>query len=506
MKNIKKINIYIAKFINTPKYFFPLLVLVYFLSRLPVWLYPFDSDHWIFYYVGKNWFHGGTLYLTAWDHKPPIIFLINGLMSVILGDNIILHRILFSFVGLFSVYLMYLLLKLVVPRFKLKSPQLAINTGILIFVILTNVAQFTSSGNDTENFALPFLIGMILSYLSFRNSNKYWQLLVSGICLSFMFFLKGNFLLLAMPIGFFVIFDNLKNIKKMFMDGFIFGLPLFLHSLIWIVYFALHNGLQDFLIATFIFSAKYSGSAWVGQLSSMKTFYFMVSLASPIIIIAPIYYFFLFKKGRKIAEYNFFALTLLFCFIAFFSVGLPYLYYFLIAMPIYTITAIYSIFSDHNSYRVVGKFIYTWFLCMFFAGIILLSIISMRQLPALSSENTNSEAIEYKNIAQYVNKNTDTNDTVFANDYGGTFYRLSDRDSGSRFISASVLLLDYRGNYGFHLNDLFISDAEKSKPKYVVVYKDKSSLYYQNKPIVKYFSGHYHLEKSFNKFEVLRRN
>jgi hypothetical protein len=38
-----------------------------------------------------------------------------------------------------------------------------------------------------------------------------------------------------------------------------------------------------------------------------------------------------------------------------------------------------------------------------------------------------------------------------------------------------------------------------------VVYRDQNNIYYQNKPIVEYFDSHYVLDKTFIKFEVLKR-
>ena len=92
------------------------LVVVFALARVATWGYPFDSDHWIFYYVGHNWIvGGGDLYVDAWDHKPPMIFLFNGIMAALFGDNIVLHRIFLTALTVLDVWLFYLVAKRVMP-------------------------------------------------------------------------------------------------------------------------------------------------------------------------------------------------------------------------------------------------------------------------------------------------------------------------------------------------------------------------------------------------------
>ncbi len=127
-------------------------------------------------------------------------------------------------------------------------------------------------------------------------------------------------------------------------------------------------------------------------------------------------------------------------------------------------------------------------------------------LKGCQSVDNQVQALQNQEIANYIKENTNENEKIFFYDYGAVLYRLSDRDSGTRFISASVLLLEYRDNYGFNFNKLFIEDMEKNNTKYVITYVDRDSLYYKNRPLVNYFDSHYTIEKKFDTLEVLRRN
>ena len=492
----------IKKLILKPKTFWIILALVYVVSRLATWFYPFDSDHWIFYYVGNNWFHGGSLYLTAWDHKPPLIFLFNGLLSLIFGGNIIWHRIFFTLLSFVDIYLFYRLLWVIAPKLKVKLTALFINSGLLLYVFWRNLSQFTSSGNNTENFGLTFFLGMILSYISFRDDRKWWKLLISGVCFSILFFLKGNFILLGVPIGILMLLDYYKDIKRLFLYSFLFVLPLFAQASFWLLHFWKQQTLYDFFVASFLFSSKYSKSAWSGNLSNN-----IVLLLTLVVFLVPVLLLFgiMITRLKKNKNNLIYLLIIMFFFsglLLTLGVGSFYPYYFVISMPIFVIVMVYGLFniSDMNKY-------FRYFIYLILVGSTIISLgISMKQLLNSFGGNAKVEANEYAIVAEYVKNNTSSSDKVFDYDYGATFYQLAERDSGSRYISASVLLLDYRDNYGFNLNEKFIADMENSKAKYVVVYKDKDNLYYQNKPIVDYFNEHYYLEKSFDKFEVLRRN
>ncbi len=498
---MQKLKIFFLKILNNPLYFWGTVLLVFVLARIATWGYPFDSDHWIFYYVGKIWAQGGTIYAAAWDHKPPLIFIFNGLMHLMFGGNIVLHRIWLTLLSIVDIALFWQLIKRFLPEFKIKYADIAAKVGLLLYVFWRNLSQFTSNGNNTENYGLIFLLGMLLSYLSFRKDKKWWKMLISGACFSVLFFLKGNFLLLGVPVGIVLLIDNWKQIRKFFGYGLIFATPLILQAGFWIYYFANKGVLNDFFIASFLFSAKYAKSAWSGDVSNN-----IILLLTLAIFLVPIVAFSLmyirdFMKNRKNGTYLLFSLLLFAGLGATLGVGSFYPYYFEILMPIFIVVTTYALFRLTDQLPWKRMFIYSVLgICM------LLSYgISMKQLYNSFTGSVSEEAREYQEIADYVKANTVTSDKVFAYDYGATFYRLSERDSGSRFVSASVLLLEHRDNYGYNFDQLFIDDMERSQAKYVVVYRDKDNLYYQNKPIVDYFDSHYVLEKTFTKFEVLKR-
>lgn len=50
--------------------------------------YPFGRDQGLFYYVGREWIHGSVPYRDSMDQKPPLIYLIYALATILFGENL----------------------------------------------------------------------------------------------------------------------------------------------------------------------------------------------------------------------------------------------------------------------------------------------------------------------------------------------------------------------------------------------------------------------------------
>lgn len=492
--------------VEHPVRYWILVAVVFALSRIATWGFPLDSDHWIFYYVGSTWLHGGTLYVDAWDHKPPLIFFFNGIMSLALGDNIVLHRVWLTALTVLDTALFYLVLKRIVPSLMSRvkatlSDNAIIKLSLLLYVFLRNLSQFTNSGNTTENYGLIFVMAMWLAYIAFARTNSWWWLALSGFFCSVLFFLKGNFLLLGVAIGILLLIDNLKTLRKFFIYAAVFIVPMLLHVLFWVLYFLSQGTLKDAMIATFTFSAKYSSSAWSGNLSSNVTL-----LATTLLLLIPaLVLFAVFLRDAKVQRTNrtYLGVGMSFVFgvLAVTGVGSFYPYYLIIIMPFLVIVTMYGLVRLPHlrawAKRSLGA--------VLVIGLVLSYGISLKQLQNSLVGPVKEAADQYQVAADYVNAHTTPGDAVFDYDFGATFYHLADRRSGSRFVSASVLLLDHRDKYGFDLNTLFIGDMERNHTTYVVTNAATRALYYSNTPVADYLNSHYTLEKTFGDLDVLRR-
>jgi len=257
-----------------PAVFWIVLVAVFALARLATWGFPYDSDHWIFAYVGRNWIvEGGDLYVDAWDHKPPMIFLMNGLMSALLGDNIVLHRIWLTAFAVLDTWLFYLVAKRVWPELLAGArsridADTAAKLSLLLYAFVRNLSTFTNSGNNTEAYGLVLVLLMVLAYLRYARTGEWWWIALAGLSCGVLFWFKANFLIFGAIIGLLMIVHGWRKPGRLVAHVFAYIAPIVLVALGWFAYFAAQGTFDDFWLASFGFSAKYASSAWGGSVSS----------------------------------------------------------------------------------------------------------------------------------------------------------------------------------------------------------------------------------------------
>jgi len=484
------------KLILNNKYFWIALILIFIASRIATWFYPFDSDHWIFFYVGKFLAMEKTIYLTAWDHKPPMGFVINSFMYWAFGANIIWHRIFLTALTVIEIFIFYKFAKLTIKTEDKNNNNYLVRLVVLLFVLLSNLSQFTSSGNNTENFAMIFLL--LSYYVYFVGKNKTLHLLLSGFFISIIILLKPTFALLALPI-LIDLFINRKNLWQLTKNIFVFSVPIIFHIGFWVLYFWQRNALGEFWIAAVSFNSKYAQAAWQNHVSQRNIFLAIISpfLLFYAIVLFP--YFQNIKKSFQDTNIRFILPVALIALALALMNGTFYPYYFLLAIFPLAILVANNIFINFikNKKILLGLLI----LC-----IVANVAISYREFYNFLGGQTQAENLENQEIAAYIKANSQSSDTIIAYTYGATFYIISDRNSGSRYISASHLLLDERERFGYNMTDKFIADIIKNKPKYCIFPKSKDSLYLQNKKATDFLLENFTLEKEFDTYYLLKNN
>lgn len=498
-----------------PVVFWIIVVAVFVVARLATWGYPFDSDHWIFYYVGHNWIvEGGQLYVTAWDHKPPMIFLFNGVMSLFLGDNIVLHRIWLTLFTVVDTWLFFLITKRVIPALLAGAastrkpgfvarinPGTAVKLTLLLYVFLRNLSQFAANGNTTENYGLIFLLGMILAFLKFTDANKWGWLVLSGTFAGLLFWTKGNLILLGGVVGLLLLIHRWKRKGRLVGYVVLFVLPILIISAAWMAYFAAQGTFNDFIIASFSFSSKYASSAWAGKVSAN----FALILTTLVMLIPVLAYFVVYLRDIKAqwrnTSYQLVGLSFAIGLALIGAVGSFYSYYLLIIMPFMVIIVMYALLRIDS----LAAWLKPTLVALLALTLVGNYAISMKMLLNNYTGSTAAEGKDYHQAANYVREHTSADQKVFAYDYGATFYELSGRSSASKFVSASHLLLDWRDNYGYGFDQTFINELEATQAPYIVMNDGTRNLYLANKPIADYIAEHYEATEKFGVIEVYKR-
>lgn len=486
---MQKLTTIFREAINSPRFWwlfggFTILV------RIPTLLFPYDSDHWIFQYVGKHWLAGDTLYVDAWDHKSPLIFLINGLMQKILGDSLILHRVFLSLVYAVTLFVFYKASMKVYEYLGVNNTQIRARISLIVFAFFTSLSQLTNSGNNTENFAILLIALLYLLYVSHAKRLSFfsWQTYVIGVVIGLIVGLKANFLLLLIPIGLDLALKHFRSINKLMVMFLIVASGILTVVAPFYVYFKSQGTLNELYVASFEFNSKYLQSGWAGNLSGQLIF--IVILLITFIVFAPtIYRAF---RSKQPMQHAIAASTLLFMV----ALGTFYSHYYLVLMP--GLSVLFGIHYQWYSARRVR--LYFAVVC-----VILASVISFRQLYNSISGEAKKQFDKDIAAANYIKENSDQSDKIFYYGYGATFYRLSDRDSGSRYVSASHLLIDWREGFGYDFNGLFMRDMELNKTRYVIIPDVTRDLYDDNAPVMQYFDNHYKITKALPGYAIYER-
>lgn len=483
------------------------LIAVFSIARIATWGFPFDSDHWIFYYVGHNWIvEGGDVYVDAFDHKPPMIFLVNGIMAALLGDNIVLHRLWLTAFAIFDTWLFYLLARRVLPGLLggVKSgvePMVAVRLSVLLYAFFRNLSTFTNSGNNTEAYGLILVLLLVLSFLKFTDTGAWWWLALAGLSCGVLFWFKGNFLIFGAIVGVLLLVHGWRTPARLAVHVLVYIVPIVLVSLAWFAYFWSQGTFDDFWLASFGFSALYATSAWSGTLSA--NIWLLITTAG--LLLPALVFFIVYLRDVRVQwrepSYQLVGAMFLSGLVIIGAVGSFYAYYLLITMPFTVLVIMYGLLRLPSLSRAVRVVLVTGFVL----ALVVNYAFSTRQLLNSFTGFAAADAAEQNQAADYVRERTDPDDRIFANAYGAVYYQLTERSSASRFISASLLLLDYRDGFGLGFNDLFIEEMEQNEAPFVIVAGSTAELYETNTQLHEYFSTTFAPVAEFGNTVVLER-
>lgn len=146
------------------KYFpalaFLLISILIFLLRLPHSTQAvIDWDEGVHFTMTADWLRGGIPYLTAWDHKPPGLYLILAPVIYLFGANLIALRIFTTLYLLLSMVVLYQLSRKIWGRNIAVLPP-------LFYGLLFSGKDFGGLASNGELFMmLPVLIAFLAAFI-----------------------------------------------------------------------------------------------------------------------------------------------------------------------------------------------------------------------------------------------------------------------------------------------------------------------------------------------------
>lgn len=221
------------------------------------WYMPDDKD--IFLTIGKYWSSGETIpYVDLFDHKGPIIFLIDAIGYTIANGKmfgVAIVEIVFLFV---SEYFAFKILK-----FKLSTKASLIISALMPLLFVYNFVP----GNFTEEYMLPFLFVTFYLYLKWQESEEIEHnpkyAFIYGIAFGFSLMVRitnalSICLIVSVVLIKLIISKKWNNIIHNAIS-FIFGCLVMV--LPFVIYFAKKNALYDMWYATLLYNFDYTANS-----------------------------------------------------------------------------------------------------------------------------------------------------------------------------------------------------------------------------------------------------
>jgi hypothetical protein len=210
-----------------------------------------SRDSGVFLYVGWRFLSGDIPYRDVWDHKPPLIYLVDALGLSLTPDSlwgIWLLQFIFIFLTFFLIY------KVLDREFGI-IPALA-GSITLASGLLTVLEQ----GNVTEEYALVFQALCFWLFLKAHKKNypvraSFWIGLSGGLAFNFKQTTIGVWIAYALILFAVRIFQR----KSPLLDLLALSLGWLIPSIILVIYFASHNALVDYWEQAFLYNFTYIG-------------------------------------------------------------------------------------------------------------------------------------------------------------------------------------------------------------------------------------------------------
>ena len=263
---------------------FALILFAIFLFRLPSLYEPFwYGDEGIFAAVANNLNQGGVLYQTAWDNKPPMIYLTYAAIFKLFDVSMFSLRLTTVVAVLATATVIYEIAK------KVLGENRAL-VATFIFGFLTSLRIVEGNLALTEIFMiLPISLAMLL--IIFRKIDAL-SLFVAGILFAVASLYKQVGALEAIALGIFLLLIS-KDFGEFIKKGLVLSLGFILPFALTIGYFASKNLISDYIFAAYTYYRI--------SLGESPKYALLINLLKFLPIAAVIIYG-LFKKGKNTAS------------------------------------------------------------------------------------------------------------------------------------------------------------------------------------------------------------
>lgn len=246
-----------------------------------------DIDSSVFQVMGKGMLEDKIMYKDLFDHKGPIVYIINAIAFIISNKyGLFIMELIISYIGIIFVY---------------KTARIVLCKKVSIFLSLFYILisfQYFYGGNFTEEYAITFMsIAMyfIIKILHNKEINKKLYWIIIGATFTINLLIKPTYISIWAAFGIVQLISSIKDkkIKELIKNIGYMIIGILIISIPIILYLIINNDIKDFINAYIVMNMKYSNSSILERIKTFKelakaynyNIYLVIMLISNIIIL-----------------------------------------------------------------------------------------------------------------------------------------------------------------------------------------------------------------------------
>ncbi|SDC00142.1 hypothetical protein SAMN04487864_101381 [Succiniclasticum ruminis] len=380
------------------------------------------GDSSVYVYIAKVIINGGMPYRDTFDHKGPLIYLIDAL-GLMLDEKTGIW-----IVELFSIYITFLFV------FKM-AHLLQCNEFLSCFIITLGIfilLIYFQGGNLTEEYACAFIAISLYYFLLFFYTGivEIHQIIINGASFAAVCMLRPNmialWIVMCMGIVFVCMKDNRKIVILQWVKWFVTGiLAIMMPILIWLVANGAFDAfIDDYIIFNMMYSSDSEMASFENVIGAIK--FFIFDCGHVLLVGIPFLFYFCIKQN-KLEDWLCLGVVLLSVIMSCIS-GRKSAHYGMIFYPliVYVMARVFSRFVSFQNKSAMVKCIKVSII-----PVCILFTIFFVFMPWLSF--LNKEIEEDKQIATLVQSVTSKEDRISVCGNNNTIYLLSNRESASKY-------------------------------------------------------------------------
>ena len=256
-EKIGKYTLYIFLFIIV------FIISLIYLDSSPLYpnMFP-DRDSSVFQVMGKGLLENKILYKDLFDHKGPVIYIINAIALLISEKyGLFIIEVIIAYIGTTFIY---------------KTARIMLNKyfSMIMSIIYTFISfEYFRGGNFTEEYAITFIsIAMyyIIKILHSKENNKLNWIMI-GTTFAITFFIKPTYCAIWAVFGVVQLICSIKDkkIKELIkaIGYMLFGILII--SIPIIIYLVVNGAMDSFIDAYFLMNIKYSKSTILQKIKGL---------------------------------------------------------------------------------------------------------------------------------------------------------------------------------------------------------------------------------------------